>query len=94
MLKQKSEVFKVFKQWKALFENQMGKKIKRLRTDNGMEFFSSEFDEFCRDEGIARHRTMRRTPQQNGVAEQMNRTLLERARCMLPNAGLSKDFWA
>ena len=72
MLKQKSEVFKVFKQWKALVENQTGKKIKRLRTDNGMEFCSSEFDEFCRDEGIARHQTVRHTPQQNGVAERMN----------------------
>ena len=69
MLKQKSEVFKVFKQWKALVENQMGMKIKRLRTDNGMEFCSSEFDEFCRDEGIARHRIVRHTPQQNGVVE-------------------------
>ena len=72
MLKQKSEVFKVFKQWKALVENQTGKKIKRLRTDNGMEFCSSEFDEFCRDEGIARHQTVHHTPQQNGVAERMN----------------------
>ena len=59
-----------------------------------MEFCSFEFDEFCRDEGIARHRTVCHTPQQNGVAERMNRTLLERARCMILNAGLSKDFWA
>ena len=67
MLKQKSEVFKVFKQWPALVENQTGKKIKRLRTDNGMEFCSCEFDEFCRDEGIARHRTVCHTPQQKRV---------------------------
>ena len=93
MLKQKIKVFKVFKQWKALVENKTGKKIKRLRTDNGMEFSSFEFDEFCRDEGIARHRIVHHTPQKNGVAERMNRTLLERALCMLLNAGLSKDFW-
>ena len=76
-LKQKSDVFVNFKQWKALIENQTGKKIKRLRTDNGMEFCGGEFDEFCKNEGIARHRTVRHTPQQNEVAERMNKTLLE-----------------
>ena len=46
------------------------------------------------DEGIERHFTVRETPQQNGVAERMNRTLLEKVRCMFSNAGLSKNFWA
>ncbi|KAJ4721737.1 Retrovirus-related Pol polyprotein from transposon TNT 1-94 [Melia azedarach] len=54
----------------------------------------SEFDEFCKNEGIARHHTVRDTPQQNGVAERMNQTLLERARCMLSNAELTRRFWA
>jgi len=84
-LKKKSDVFVIFKQWKTLIENQIGKKIKGLRTDNGMEFCGSEFNKFCKDEGIARHRTVSYTPQQNGVAERMNRTLLERAHCMLSN---------
>ena len=75
-------------------ENQIEKKIKRLRTDNGLEFYSTEFNQFCKDAGIARHHTIRYTPQQNGVAERMNQTLLERARCMLSNAGLEKRFWA
>ena len=94
MMKHKSEAFQKFKEWKILMENQTGKKIKRLRTDNGLEFCWSEFDQFCKDEGIARHRTVRNTPQQNGVAERMNQTLLERARCMLSNAGLDRRFWA
>ena len=94
ILQQKIEVFKVFKQWKVLVENQMGKKIKRLRIDKNMEFFSFEFDEFCREEGIARHQTMHHTPQQNSVAERMNRNFLERAHFALLNAGLRKDFWA
>ena len=94
MMRQKSDAFEKFKQWKVLVENQTGKKVKRLRTDNGLEFCSSEFDEFCRANGIARHHTVRHTPQQNGVAERMNQTLLERARCMLSNAGLSRMFWA
>ncbi|KAK1384499.1 hypothetical protein POM88_022234 [Heracleum sosnowskyi] len=55
--------------WKALLENQTGKKIKRLRTDNGLEFCSSELDEFCKNEGIARHHTVRDTPQHNGVVK-------------------------
>ncbi|KAJ4718466.1 Retrovirus-related Pol polyprotein from transposon TNT 1-94 [Melia azedarach] len=92
--KHKSEAFKNFRQWKALVENQTEKKIKRLRTNNGLEFCWSEFDEFCKNEGIARHHTVRDTPQQNGVAERMNQTLLERARCMLSNAELTRRFWA
>ncbi|MCY4831089.1 hypothetical protein OVY35_24520, partial [Salmonella enterica subsp. enterica serovar 1,4,[5],12:i:-] len=55
----------------------------RLRTDNGMKFCAKEFNEFCKDEAIARHHIVKDTPQQNGVAERMNQTLLERARCML-----------
>lgn len=93
-IKSKDEVFSYFKQWKALIEKQTGKKVKRLRTDNGLEFCSSAFNDFCKNEGIVRHRTVRHTPQQNGVAERMNRTILERTRCMLMNANLSKDFWA
>ena len=93
-LKNKSVVFVTFKQWKTLIEKQTGKKIKRFRTNNGLEHCSGEFDEFCKNEGIVRHRTVRGTPQQNGVAKRMNRTLLERARCMLSNCGLSKDFWS
>jgi len=92
MMKHKSEAFNNFKQWKTLVENQTGKKIKRLHIDNGLEFCSSEFDEFYHSEGIARHCTVRATPQQNGVAEHLNQTLLERARCMLSNAGLTRRF--
>ena len=61
ILKQKSKVFKVFKQWKALIDNQIDKKIKRLHINNVMKFFSFEFDEFCREENIARHRILRHT---------------------------------
>jgi transposase InsO family protein len=59
-----------------------------------LEFCWSEFNEFCKTEGIVRHRTVRNTPQQNGVAERMNQTLLERARCMISNVGLTRTFWA
>ncbi|GJW07978.1 retrovirus-related pol polyprotein from transposon TNT 1-94 [Tanacetum coccineum] len=62
MMKHKSEAFEKFKHWKILIENQIERKIKRLRTDNGLEFFSRDFNDFCRDEGIARHYTVRSTP--------------------------------
>ncbi|KAH9655560.1 Integrase catalytic domain-containing protein [Citrus sinensis] len=94
VLKHKSEALGKFKEWDTLIENQTGKKIKRLRTDNGLEYCSKEFEDFCKYKGIARHRTVTYTPQQNGLAERMNRTIIERVRCMLLNANLSKGFWA
>jgi len=92
-LKHKNEAFFTFKEWKLLIENQTGKKIKRLRTNNGLEFCSNEFNDFCKKEGISRHLTIPGTPQQNGVAERMNITILERVRCMFSHSGLSKSFW-
>ena len=94
MLNKKSEVFSKFKIFKAMVENQIGKRIKCLLTDNGGEFFSLEFDNFCADHGIRRIKIVPYTPQENGAAERLNRTILERARCMLSNAGLGKEFWA
>jgi len=93
VLKNKSDTFGKFKEWHTLIENQMGTKLKVLRTDNGLEFVSEQFNEFCRLKGIKWHRTVPRTPQQNGLVERMNRTLLERVRCMLLGAGLPKSFW-
>ena len=93
-LKSKDEVFETFLVWKKMVENQTGRKIKVLRFDNGTEYINDQFSYFCNKEGISRHFTVRDTPQQNGVAERMNRTLLEKVRCMLSNAGLDKQFWA
>ena len=77
-----------------MIEKQARKKVKCLFTDNGLEFCSDEFNALCKVEGIVRHHIVRYTPQQNGVAERMNKTLMERVRCMLSNAGLPKSFWA
>lgn len=85
--------FGMFKEWLMATENKVGNKLKHLRTDNGLDFVSEEFNNFCKSKGITRHRTVKHTPQQNGVAERMNRTLLERVRCMLIHAGLPKSFW-
>jgi len=64
-----SEVFDRFKEFKALLENQIEKKIKVLRKDNGREFCSKEFEEFCKKCGIAQQKTTPHTPTKNGVAE-------------------------
>ncbi|KAG8472437.1 hypothetical protein CXB51_035357 [Gossypium anomalum] len=77
-----------------MIEKQTGKQIKYLRTDNGLEFCSDEFNRLCKSEGIVRHLTVRHTPQQNGVTERMNKTIMEKVRCMLLNANLPKSFWA
>ena len=94
VMKEKSEIFKRFQEWCAEVELEIRKSLKCLRTDNGLEFLSSEFDEFCKSKEVKGHRTVPHNPQQNGVAERANRTVLERVRCMLISSGMSKPFWA
>ena len=62
-LKKKSHVFNKFKEYKSLVENQIGKKMKVLRTDNRGEFYEKEFEQFCKECGITRHKTTPYTPQ-------------------------------
>ena len=93
VMKEKSEAFTKFRDWCKAVETEKGKSLKCLRTDNGLEFLSSQFDDFCKERGIKRHRTVPNNPQQNGVAERANRTLLERVRCMLFDSGMPKSFW-
>ena len=76
-----------------MIERQTERKVKLLRNDNGGEFCSDVFDDYCRNEGIVRHHTISHTPRQNGVAEHMNRTIISKARCMLSNARMGKHFW-
>lgn len=86
-------MFDTFKRWKAEVENQMGLKIKCLRSDNGGEYDRSEFKALCAVEGIKMLRTVPGKARQNGVAERMNRTLSERARSMRIHSGMPKIFW-
>ncbi|KAH9763594.1 hypothetical protein KPL70_001222 [Citrus sinensis] len=89
----KTKVVKKFKVWKALVENQRGRKLKALRTDNGLEFCNRKFETFCQKHDILRHKTVRFTPQQNGLTKRMNRTIVDKTRCMLINSKLSRCFW-
>ncbi|CAA7023985.1 unnamed protein product [Microthlaspi erraticum] len=93
-LRTKDEAFSKFKEWKEAVESHTEKKIKCLRTDNGLEFCNTLFDDLCRKSGIKRHRTCTYTPQQNGVSERMNRTIMDKVRSMLVETGLGQEFWA
>ena len=93
-LKTKDEAYTKFVEWLALVENQSGKRLKVLRTDNGLEYCNKSFDDYCKERGIVRHKTCPYTPQQNGVAERLNRTILEKVRSLLSETGLGESFWA
>ncbi|GKA91668.1 retrovirus-related pol polyprotein from transposon TNT 1-94 [Tanacetum coccineum] len=92
-LKIKSKVFNTFKKWKVAVENETNIWVKCLKSDIGREYSSQEFIEYCAKNGIKMLKTAPETPQQNGVAERMNQTLIERAKSMRLHAGLLKMFW-
>lgn len=75
-------------------ENKTGIKIKSLRSDNGKEFINKEMANILKQSGIRHQTTVPYTPQQNGMAERMNRTIVEKARCMLFGDNLGISFWA
>lgn len=93
-MKNKSEVFEKFVQYKTRVEKQTGSKIKVVRSDNGREYLSNQFTQFLKHEGIVHQLSAEYTPQQNGVAERFNRTIVEMARCMMIQSKLSAMFWA
>ena len=74
-------------------ENHSGHHIKILRTDRGGEYVSNEFLNFCKAHGIQKQFTARYTPQQNGIAERKNRTIMEMARNMLASKNLPNEYW-
>ena len=90
----KSDALEMFKKFKAYVEKQSGCVIKKLRTDNGGEFCSNDFDAFCEEFGIYKQLTAPYTPEQNDVAERKNRTVVEMARSMLKAKNLPNQFWA
>lgn len=94
VLQFKSQVLESFKDFKARVENQTGKRIKILRTDNGKEYVNNEMKKFLSKSGIEHQTTIPYTPEQNGLAERYNRTIVEKTRCLLFDAQLPKSFWA
>jgi hypothetical protein len=92
-LKNKLEAFENFNIYKEMVENEMDSKIKCLRSDNGGEFTSKEFMDYCSSHGIKRKFFIARTPQQNGVVERNNKIVHEMARTMLMDSKLTDIFW-
>lgn len=93
MLKNKSEAFAVFKKFQALVENRPDRKIKVLRSDRGGEFMSKDFIAHCEELGIEKHFSAPYTPQQNGVIERRNRTVVELTRSYLKEMHLPSWLW-
>ena len=94
MLTEKGEAFQQFKVFKRTVEKEKELDVKCLRTDRGGEFNSKEFNDYCKLSGIKRQLTAAFTPQQNGVAERKNQTVMNMVRCVLTEKKIPKYFWA
>nr|GEU63176.1 putative ribonuclease H-like domain-containing protein [Tanacetum cinerariifolium] len=90
----KDETSKILKTFITGIKNQITHKVKIIRSDNGTEFKNQDLNQFCRMKGINRGFSVARTPQQNGVAERKNKTLIKAARTMLADSLLPILFWA
>ncbi|XP_033129820.1 uncharacterized protein LOC103872873 isoform X1 [Brassica rapa] len=93
LLKEKSESFEKFKNFRKSVTQETQTEIKTFRTDRGGEFTSHEFQHYCDKHGINRHLTAPYSPQQNGVVERRNRTLLEMTRSILKHMNLPNYLW-
>lgn len=93
-LKHKNEAFAKFKEWKTFAENETGNRLQAIRTDNGTEYLNNEFTNFLKVHGIKHQKSAPYTPEQNGVAERANRTVIEKTRTLLEDANLDKQYWA
>ncbi|GKA16087.1 putative ribonuclease H-like domain-containing protein [Tanacetum coccineum] len=90
----KDETSGILKSFINGIENLVDHKVKVIRCDNETEFKNREMNQFCEMKGILRQFSVARTPQQNGVAERRNKTLIEAARTMLADSKLPTTFWA
>lgn len=93
LLKEKGQAFKRFKRLRISIEQETGRKIQTFRSDRGREFVSNEFTTYCEEAGIKRHLTAPYTPQQNGVVERRNQTLMGMARSLLKHMHMPNYLW-
>ena len=93
LLTGKDEVVEVIKKFKARMEVESDKKLHVLRTDRDDEFTSVEFVAYCVDQGVVQHHTVPYSPQQNGVVERQNQTVVRMARSMMKAKGMPTRFW-
>jgi transposase InsO family protein len=90
----KSKVFETFKKFKVMVEKTTGNNIRSLRSNRGGEYMSNQFKSYCENHGIRRFLTAPYTPQQNGVTERKNKTILDIVRIMIKTKEMPKEFWA
>jgi transposase InsO family protein len=93
-LRKKSEAFSAFKIWHAEVERRTGQKLIMFRSDNGGEYINQEWETYLKDHGITHQKTTPRTPEQNGVAERLNLTIMDRVRTILIESQLPLSLWA
>ena len=93
LMKRKNEAFDFYKEYECLLETQHNRKVKVFRTDNGTEFLNEEFRNHLREKGTVHQTTCRYSPQQNGVAERMNRTIMNKVRCLLIDSNSDLRLW-
>jgi transposase InsO family protein len=93
-LQEKSQTQETLKGFLRRAQNEYGLRIKKIRSDNGTKFKNSQIEGFLEEEGIKHEFSSPYTPQQNGVVERKNRTLLDMARTMLDEYKTSNRFWA
>ena len=91
-MKTKDWVFEHFKKFHAMVEKEKGKPLTCLLSDNRGEHTSNEFKSYYSEKGIRHEKTILGTPQQNGVVERMNCTIVEKFRCMLKMTNHLKSF--
>ncbi|GBM94626.1 Copia protein [Araneus ventricosus] len=94
LLSKKDEVLSKLKEYIAMTRNKFGRMLKVLKSDNGGEYIGKEIEDFLKEQGIVHQFTVPYSPQQNGVSERKNRTLIEMTRCLLSEANLPQRFWA
>jgi len=93
-LNHKDEAFEMFKEFKTLIENKIGKIIKVFRSDNGGEYMSNKFIAFCKKEWVKKETIVPYTLEQNGLAERKNMSILEVSHAMLHGQKVPKFLWA
>ena len=93
LLKSKNETFSKFLEFKLQVENQTGLNIKRVRSDNGLEYCNSRFNNLFKSAGIVHETTVPYCPEQNSVQERANRVVVEKARAWLADSALPKPYW-
>jgi transposase InsO family protein len=87
-------VFSIFKGFANRAENEFNFKIKKIRSDNGSEFKNSKIEDYCDEKGVKHKFSAKYTPQQDGVVEKKNQTLIDMARSILLEYNVSDSFWA